>query len=184
MSPYRIRRGHSAIARCSPADGLEAHPVVAEIVGVALRLLDLVMRRDDGVVETLLLGKGDGFVECSKAEADLVQSVLSTGPAHQRLGSARGRRLVFENPFTGLRPARLHRILGRLEDASLHHRLLVPCTVDVVLPASRAVVGARGFEPPTSCSQSRCSTRLSYAPSSSRMAPVLVACAKRRNRRV
>src|SRR5216684_6145609 len=27
-----------------------------------------------------------------------------------------------------------------------------------------AVVGARGFEPPTSCSQSRCATRLRHAP--------------------
>jgi hypothetical protein len=28
----------------------------------------------------------------------------------------------------------------------------------------REVVGATGFEPATSCSQSKCSTRLSYAP--------------------
>jgi hypothetical protein len=39
----------------------------------------------------------------------------------------------------------------------------------VVPPASRSVgagsaVGARGFEPPTPCSQSRCATRLRHAP--------------------
>src|ERR1700747_123491 len=37
------------------------------------------------------------------------------------------------------------------------------------------MVGARGFEPPTSCSQSRCSTRLSYAPSPRIAAAVLAA---------
>ena len=32
------------------------------------------------------------------------------------------------------------------------------------LAATRAVVGAVGFEPTTSCSQSMCATRLRYAP--------------------
>src|SRR5437016_14151506 len=45
---------HSAIARCSPPEGLGAHPVVAEIVGVALRLRGHFMRRDARVVETQL----------------------------------------------------------------------------------------------------------------------------------
>ena len=47
--------------------GLAAHPVVAEIVGVALRLLGFLVRRDDGVVETVLVGVGHGFVECGEA---------------------------------------------------------------------------------------------------------------------
>src|SRR5438309_12067721 len=34
----------------------------------------------------------------------------------------------------------------------------------LLLPPPAAVVGARGFEPPTSCSQSRCATRLRHAP--------------------
>jgi hypothetical protein len=36
-------------------------------------------------------------------------------------------------------------------------------------------IGARGFEPPTLCSQSRCSTRLSYAPTG----PGMVAASRR-----
>src|SRR5438105_3662083 len=106
----------SAIARCSPPEGLAAHPVIAEIVGVALRLLGLGMRCDDGVVETVLGGVSKGFVEGREAQADLIQGVLGTRPPHQRLGTARGRRLVFEHPFAGLRPPGLHRILGRLDD--------------------------------------------------------------------
>ena len=31
------------------------------------------------------------------------------------------------------------------------------------------MVGARGFEPPTPCSQSRCATRLRYAPPTCRL---------------
>src|SRR5882724_10268083 len=41
----------SAIVGCGVAQRLAAHPIVAEIVGVALRLLGLLMRRDDGVIE-------------------------------------------------------------------------------------------------------------------------------------
>jgi hypothetical protein len=32
------------------------------------------------------------------------------------------------------------------------------------MKTSQVLVGAEGFEPPAPCSQSRCSTRLSYAP--------------------
>ena len=37
------------------------------------------------------------------------------------------------------------------------------------LGAEKEMVGATGFEPATSCSQSKCSTRLSYAPTSAAM---------------
>ena len=39
---------------------------------------------------------------------------------------------------------------------------LVPC--GPTRPAFDGLVGARGFEPPTPCSRSRCATRLRYAP--------------------
>ena len=57
----------SAIAGCGAGEGLAAHPVIAEIVGVALRLLGFLVRRDHGVVETVLVGVGHGFVECGEA---------------------------------------------------------------------------------------------------------------------
>src|SRR5206468_12576265 len=49
--------------RLRSSGGLAAHLIVAEIVGVALWLLGLRMRRDDGVVETALVGVCHGFVE-------------------------------------------------------------------------------------------------------------------------
>src|SRR5215472_443533 len=47
-----------------------------------------------------------------------------------------------------------------------------PCLRYVLLPMSPGwtlilMVGAEGFEPPTLCSQSRCATRLRYAPTRS-----------------
>jgi hypothetical protein len=39
-----------------------------------------------------------------------------------------------------------------------------PCTLPAGDTNKRGLVGARGFEPPTSCSQSRRATGLRYAP--------------------
>ena len=61
----------------------------------------------------------------------------------------------FKHPFAGERPALLHRGLGGLINAGGHELLLV---------SLRAVVGAARFELATPCSQSRCATRLRYAP--------------------
>jgi hypothetical protein len=36
------------------------------------------------------------------------------------------------------------------------------------------MVGAEGFEPPTLCSQSRCATRLRYAPTLPRTAALII----------
>src|SRR5690606_23308446 len=44
---------------------------------------------------------------------------------------------------------------------------------------ARGVVGARGFEPPTPCSQSRCATRLRYAPPTCPSRPPTTACGGR-----
>ena len=49
------------------------------------------------------------------------------------------------------------------------------CSIRPELHAQRMVagsmVGARGFEPPTACSQSRCATGLRYAPPPSALSP-------------
>src|SRR5882672_8922572 len=77
----------------------------------------------------------------------------------------------------------LHGVLGRPEDACPRHRLLASYRIGVSPEGMANMVGARGFEPPTSCSQSRCATRLRHAPSP-RVAPVLVASGRACNRRV
>ena len=55
----------------------------------------------------------------------------------------------------------------RTHDPRLRRPVLYPAELRARRRAIRSMVGARGFEPPTLCSQSRCSTRLSYAPTQS-----------------
>src|SRR6202158_221625 len=159
------REARAAIASELEARSLEADAVVAEIVGVAFHLLPALMRLDDRVLQAVLVGEGDRFVERIEAQLNLVQRVSGARPAHQRVGVAPRRWLEFQEPFAALAPARPHRRLGRVGDACQRHE-----TIFLILwPPARfaaavAVVGARGFEPPTSCSQSRRSTRLSHAP--------------------
>ena len=43
-----------------------------------------------------------------------------------------------------------------------------------VFPFDQVLVGAEGFEPPTPCSQSRCATRLRYAPKKPNPNPTFV----------
>ncbi len=87
-------------------------------------------------------------------------------PHHIRLGAPgrirtcypRLRRpMLYPDELQALRPSsdrarRLHPILG----ASRYRGLV--CELSLLM------VGAEGFEPPTPCSQSRCATRLRYAP--------------------
>ena len=64
-----------------------------------------------------------------------------------------------------------HHIVGppertRTSDLRIRSPLLYPAELqaeDEVLRVN-ALVGARGFEPPTPCSQSRCATKLRYTP--------------------
>jgi hypothetical protein len=53
------------------------------------------------------------------------------------------------------------RMLGRIP---VERRTVGGAVISQQKGAEREVVGATGFEPATSCSQSRCSTKLSYAP--------------------
>ena len=104
----------------------------------------------------------------SNAEADLAAHVGGRGVAHQRVGAFARLRLVFQHASAPPRLARLHRGAGGLVDAREH-----ACS-SLSLPAdpcgasrsgeARRLVGAAGFEPATPCSQSRCATRLRYAP--------------------
>src|SRR5580658_5795966 len=79
------------------------------------------MRRDDDVVEAVLLGEGARLLERVEMQMDLVERVARAGPAHQRIGQARRRLLVVEPPFPRPCPPRLHRRLDRLIDARLCH---------------------------------------------------------------
>src|SRR6516165_8887378 len=160
----RCRVIASRAANGNPRRRSAADPVVAKIFGIALWLLGRVVGRDNRVFEAEPLGEGDRFITCVKAQLHLVQGIVRARPTHQRVEPAGGRRFVFQDPLARLRPAGLHRRLGRPVNACLRHRSLVLTESERDDVIDLEVVGARGFEPPTSCSQSRRSTRLSHAP--------------------
>src|SRR6266700_1132936 len=91
-----------------------------EIVGVGDLPVQRLLRLDDLVGDALALAIGDRLVLGVEAERDLLLHVTGRGPAHQRLDRTRLLRLVVELPFLGLGPARLHRVLGGLENACGH----------------------------------------------------------------
>ena len=49
-------------------------------------------------------------------------------------------------------------------DPRLRRPLLYPAELRALYTVPLRLVGVEGFEPPTSCSQSRCATRLRYTP--------------------
>ena len=61
----------------------------------------------------------------------------------------------------GVDRIRSNESVGRRKALHGNARLQWPCGKD---GDDREMVGARGFEPPTPCSRSRCATRLRYAP--------------------
>src|SRR5690554_5807867 len=103
------------------------------------------------------LGISDGLLLSLEPQPQLLARIAGRNPAHQRLDGPRCVGLEFQYPAFGQAAALLHRCLGKLEDAHLHG-----CFRSFY---RRRLVGAAGFEPATLCSQSRCATRLRYAPS-------------------
>src|SRR6185312_16916299 len=95
--------------------------VEAEIVGVALRLEDALARLLHLVGDAMLVGESLGLIEGREAQPHLVERVARARPTHQRIGLARRRGLVFEDPTLRPRPAGLHRRLARSIDACARH---------------------------------------------------------------
>src|SRR5262249_10820425 len=133
--------------------------IVAEIVGIALRARDPFLRRLHAVGVTLLLGID--YRLCLRVEAHPRRpaGIARTRPAHQRIEFAPRFRLEFQYPLLRPGAAGLHGRLARLIDARPHVPRFPPR-----FSSPGDMVGATGFEPATSCSQSRHSTGLSYAP--------------------
>ena len=59
-----------------------AYAVVAEIVGVAFHFRAAQMRLDDRVLQFVLVGEGDRFLERIESQLHLVQRVRRARPAH------------------------------------------------------------------------------------------------------
>src|SRR4051794_19636253 len=97
-----------------------ADPVVAEVVGIALRLELALMIRLHEIGQLLALGIGDGVFLAVELEAQLALHVAGHGPAVQGIGLARSVRRKLHRPFVGAGPARLHRALAAPIDAHLH----------------------------------------------------------------
>ena len=98
--------------------GLDA--LEGEIVGVGDRPLRRILGLDHLVGDALALAIGDRLFLAVEMQGQLLLHVARGGPAHQRLDGPRLLRLVVELPFPGLGPARLHRVLGGLENPCGH----------------------------------------------------------------
>src|SRR5260221_9990127 len=168
--------------------GPATNAVELEIVGIGLGLQTALGRLLHQISETLLLGIGDRFFLGIEFQLHLELGIGAAGPAHQRIGDTRGRWRKLDHPL-GERLARLHRCSCRLINPHLHSNSPIRLLADRstrrphLIPrnwpprsrhrtgimtrrgkSSLKMVGATGFEPATSCSQSRHSTGLSYAP--------------------
>jgi hypothetical protein len=101
------------------------------------------------------------------------------GPTHKWISAAHRVAFKFQAPDVGLGAPGLHGGFGGAEDASESHGLFLPC----FRPQGQGqytgfhenglfmndsdheeMVGARGFEPPTLWSQTRCATKLRHTP--------------------
>src|SRR3954454_20471838 len=133
-------------------------PAETEVIGIDLGLDADRLGLLDLVAQAARLGVGDRILTRGEAKADLTIGITRAGPAHQGIKPLLLARREFEHPFLRPPAAGLHGISGRHVDADG----LVRASHGVILNAS---IGARGFEPPTLCSQSRCATRLRHAPS-------------------
>src|SRR5215813_14149555 len=140
--------------------------IVAEIVGIALRAYDPLVRSLHAIGVALSFGIGHRLFLGVEADPHLPAGIAGTRPAHQGIEFAPRFRLEFQHPLLRPGAARLHGRLARLIDARPH----VP-RFPLRFSSPGDMVGATGFEPATSCSQSRHSTGLSYAPDDRSSAP-------------
>ena len=85
-----------------------ADPPELEIIRVRLLRHGARMRLEHAVGDAVPLRVGDGLLLGVEAQLHLRQHVVRAGPAHQRLGLARGGGLVVQEPVLGLGLARLH----------------------------------------------------------------------------
>src|SRR5262249_14614408 len=133
--------------------------IVAEIVGIALRAYDPLVRSLHAIGVALSFGIGHRLFLGVEADPHLAAGIAGTRPTHQGIEFAPRFRLEFQHPLLRPGAAGLHGRLARLIDARPH----VP-RFPLRFSSLGDMVGATGFEPATSCSQSRHSTGLSYAP--------------------
>ena len=111
-----------------------------------------------------LLGIDKGSLSCWKREANLVQRVVGALPPHKRVNepSIGGGKLKDPSACFGF--TRLHGCFAGPVNTCLSHE-------GKILFLVIKMVGTRGFEPPTSCSQSRRATRLRYVPTATTKLP-------------
>src|SRR5215472_2637654 len=79
-----------------------------------------VLRLDELEGNALPLAIGHRLFLAVEMQRELLLHVARRGPAHQGFDRARLLGLVLEPPFLGGGPARLHCVLGGLENASVH----------------------------------------------------------------
>src|SRR5262245_13420648 len=91
-----------------------------KIVGIGDLTVGRGLRLDHLVRNALALAIGDRVFLGVEADGELLLHVARGGPAHQGLDRPRLFRLIVELPCFAIRLARLHRVLGRLEDARSH----------------------------------------------------------------
>ena|GEM_PF-6965258 len=124
------------------------------------------------IIEAVVVVGARGFEPPTSASRTLRSTRLSHAPQYHRsvfglsrirlgFGAEGGSRThtrlpstVFETAASAIPPLRL----SRLASAQLQDR-------GHLLQANTSLVGARGFEPPTSATPLQCATRLRYAPS-------------------
>src|SRR5690606_20348724 len=122
---------------------------------VALLPDDPLDRIPDLVIHVMLARECDRLLARIETQPHLSLGVGRADPAHQGIMAPGGPRLELDYPSLGIAAARLHGRLGGSKYACLDAFHRVRC---------RQLVGAPGFEPGTSCSQSRRATSLRYAP--------------------
>ena len=123
----------------------------AEAVGVAMGTHVADGDVLDGVGNAVAICVSHRFLTGGETQAKLVESVAGADPAHQRLGSAHGGGFVFQDPMLGPAQPGLGGGAARLIDAG-GHRSESPKKRRGGGSTAR-LVGARGFEPPTSSTQ-------------------------------
>ena len=95
-------------------------PRVCEIIGIRNTLPPQRRAFEYLIGNPVSLAIGDGFVLGVELKPQLLLHIARAGPAHQRLDRARLLWLVIQDPFLGLRRARLHRSAGRLVNPRGH----------------------------------------------------------------
>src|SRR5688500_11590718 len=154
---------HGLEGRCShPAElralgrwyVVESRAIPAKIARVALDLERSLGRLGHFVLDAMLAAVGNRLLFAVERQANLLLRIARAGPAHQRLDRRLLERLERQHPMLRVPVSGLHRRFCRFVDSRFHD-----ASGDF-----GGLVGARGFEPPASSSQSWRSTRLSYAP--------------------